>query len=101
MSGKRLPSWRFKGTWVKLMVQSNLDYPDSLGTHEIVRIIENMNINEQQNPAKLIKFRKQHLIVKHQFYKSFGIQNTIWSASSFSSFMEIMDRHGDPVNKRL
>ena len=30
-------------------VQSNLDYPDSLGPDEIVRIIENMNINEEQN----------------------------------------------------
>ena len=56
------------------MVQSNLDYPDSLGPHEIVRIIENMNVIEEQNRAKLIKFRKRHLIVKHQFYKSFGIQ---------------------------
>ena len=74
MSGKRLPSSRFKGTWVKLMIQSNLDYPDSLGPHEIVRIIENMNVNEEQNRAKLIKFRKRRLIVKHQFYKSFGIQ---------------------------
>ena len=33
-----------------------------------------MNINEEQNPAKLIKSRKQHLIVKQHFYKSFGIQ---------------------------
>ena len=33
-----------------------------------------MNINEEQNPAKLIKLRKQHLIVKQHFYKSFGIQ---------------------------
>ena len=30
-----------------------------------------MNINEEQNPAKLIKLRKQHLIVKQHF---FGIQ---------------------------
>jgi len=55
-------------------LQSNLDYSDSLGPHEIVRIIENMNINEEQNQAKLIKLRKRHLIVKRQFYKSFGIQ---------------------------
>ena len=33
-----------------------------------------MHINEEQNRAKLIKFRKRHLIVKQQFYKSFGIQ---------------------------
>ena len=33
-----------------------------------------MNINEEQNRAKLIKLRKQHLIVKQHFYKSFGIQ---------------------------
>ena len=39
-----------------------------------VRIIENMNINEEQNRAKLIKLRKRHLIVKQHFYKSFGIQ---------------------------
>ena len=32
-----------------IWVQSNLDYPDSLGPDEIVRIIENMNINEEQN----------------------------------------------------
>ena len=56
-----------------LNIQSNLDYPDSLGPHEIVRIIENMNINEEQNRAKVIKLRKRHLIVKH-FYKLFGIQ---------------------------
>ena len=33
-----------------------------------------MNINEEQNRAKLIKLRKRHLIVKQQFYRSFGIQ---------------------------
>ena len=33
-----------------------------------------MNINEKQNRAKLIKLRKQYLIVKQHFYKSFGIQ---------------------------
>ena len=61
-------------------IQSYLDYPDSLGPHEIVRIIEgpdiieSMNINEEQNRAKLIKLRKRHLIVKQNFYKSFGIQ---------------------------
>ena len=41
---------------------------------EIVRINENMNINEGQNPAKLIKLRKRRLIVKQYFYTSFGIQ---------------------------
>ena len=53
-------------SWKKLeRVQSNLDYLDSLGPHKILRIIENMNINEEQNRAfKLIKLRKQHLIVK-------------------------------------
>ena len=49
------------------MIQSNLDYPDSLGPHEIVRIIENMNANEEQNPAKLIKLRKRQLIAKQHF----------------------------------
>ena len=40
-------------------IQSNLDYPDLLGPHEtLVRIIENMNINEEQNLAVLIKLRK-------------------------------------------
>ena len=57
-----------------MAIQSNLDYPDLLGLHEIVWIIENMNINEENNPAKLIKVRKQHLIVKQHFYKSFGIK---------------------------
>ena len=33
-----------------------------------------MNINEEQNRAKLIKLRKRHLIVKQRSYKSFGIQ---------------------------
>ena len=33
-----------------------------------------MNINEEQNQAKPIKLRKRYLIVKRQFYKSFGIQ---------------------------
>ena len=33
-----------------------------------------MNINKEQSRAKLIKLRKRHLIVKQQFYKSFGIQ---------------------------
>ena len=44
-----------------MKVESNLDYPDSLGLGEIVRTIENMNINEEQ---KLIKIKKRHLIVK-------------------------------------
>ena len=62
-----------------IRVESNLDYPDSLEPLEIVRIIEgriveNKNINEEQNRAKLIKLRKRHLIVKQQFYKSFGIE---------------------------
>ena len=52
-------------------LQSNLDYPDSMGLHEIVRIIEDMNINEEQ---KLITLRKRHLIV----------WKTIWSTSSLS-----------------
>ena len=56
------------------VLQLNLDYPDSLGPHEIVRITENMNINEEQNRAKLIKLRKRNLIVKQRFYKSFGLQ---------------------------
>ena len=54
---------------LNLIIQSNLDYPDSLGLHEKVRIIENMNINEEQ---KLITLRKRHLIV----------WKTIWSTSS-------------------
>ena len=33
-------------------IQSNRDYPDSLGLDEIVRIIENMNINEEQKRIK-------------------------------------------------
>ena len=54
--------------YVCMYVQLNLDYPDSLGPHETrVQIIENTHINEAQNPAKLIKLRKQHLIVKQHF----------------------------------
>ena len=65
-------------------VQSNLSYPNSLGPHEMVRIIEGPDnckyeycINEEQNPAKLIKLRKQHLIGKQHFYKSLGIQHRL------------------------
>ena len=64
-------------------VQSNLNYPNFLGPHEIVRIIKGPDnckyeycINEEQNPAKLIKLRK-HLIVKQHFYKSLGIQHRL------------------------
>ena len=54
---KELRSWAHKSDriFVHFTVQSSLDYPDSLGPHEIVQIIENMNINEEQNPAKLIR----------------------------------------------
>ena len=52
-------------------IQSKLDYPHSLELHEIVRIIENMNINEEQ---KLITLRKRHLIVEQNICKSFGKQ---------------------------
>jgi len=38
-----------KNGFGKCLLQSDLDYPDSLGPDEIVRIIENMNINEGQN----------------------------------------------------
>ena len=38
-----------------------------------------MNINEEQ---KLIKLRKEHLIVKQSIYKLFG--KKIWSTSSVS-----------------
>ena len=40
-------------------------------------LLLNMNINEEQNRAKLIKLRKRHLIVKQRFYKSFGIQHRL------------------------
>ena len=36
--------------------------------------MKNINISEKQNPAKLIKLKKRHLIVKQHFYKSFGTQ---------------------------
>ena len=63
------------GISITVKPQSNLDYPDSLGPHEIVRIIKNNNINERLNPAKLIKSRKRHLIiVKQHLYKSFAEQ---------------------------
>ena len=45
----------------EIILQSILDYPDLLELDKIVQIIKNMNINEEQ---KLIKFRKQHLIMK-------------------------------------
>ena len=51
---------------------------------------KNMNINEEQNRAKLIKLRKRHLIAKKTLLQI--IWNTLLSASSFLSFMERMDR---------
>ena len=48
-----------------------------------------MNINEEQNPAKLIKLRKRHLILKQHLQISW---NATSSASSFLSFMERTDR---------
>ena len=81
-----------------------------LGLHEIVWIIENMNINEEHNPAKLIKLRKQHLIVKQHFYKSFGIKYRkhlhcpLWipvhvyrALSSSSSFATFSNFHFSPL----
>ena len=53
--------WRQRSLIVKIMVRNFF-------------LIENMNINEKQNRAKLIKLRKQHLIAKWQFYRSCGIQ---------------------------
>ena len=35
-----------------LNIQSNLDYPDSLGLDEIVRIIENVNISSKEPKEK-------------------------------------------------
>ena len=35
-----------------------------------------MNINEKQNPAKLIKLRKRHIIVK-QHLQIFGMQHRL------------------------
>ena len=62
----------WKGTSIKNIIQSKLDYLDSLGPHEIVRIIEGPDnqkyeYKEEQNRAKLIKLRKRHLIVKEHF----------------------------------
>ena len=50
-----------------LSLLSNLDYLDSLGLDEIVRIIENMIITEKQ---KLIKLRERNSIVKQIIYES-------------------------------
>ena len=66
--------WTLKCCHCSPTVQSNLDYPDSLGPQEIVRIIEGPDNRkyeyyEEQNQAK-----RRYLIVKQQFYKSFGIQ---------------------------
>ena len=35
-----------------LNIQSNLDYPDSLGLHEIVQIIENVNSSNEEPKEK-------------------------------------------------
>ena len=51
-----------------ILLQLNLNYPDSLGPDEIVQIIKNMNINKEQ---KLINLRKRRLIVKQIIYKTF------------------------------
>ena len=41
-----------------------------------------MNINEEQ---KLIKLRKQHLIVKQSIYKSFGKTNMVYIFSAVTN----------------
>ena len=46
---RQMQDLRHKSGTTLQLIQSNLDYPDSLGPHEIVRIIENMDINEEQN----------------------------------------------------
>ena len=60
-----LSSWQLV---LSILLQSNLNYPDSLGLDDIVQIIENMNISKEQ---KLIKLSKQHLIMKQNILKSF------------------------------
>ena len=64
-------------------IQSNLDYADSLGLNEIVRIIENMNINEEQNwlnwESDILSWNK---IFTNRFEK-------IWSTSSLSAVRHV------------
>ena len=52
-----------------------------------------MNINEEQNRAKLIKLRKRHLIVKQHYYKSFGIQYRQYMLASFFPMPQSMKFH--------
>ena len=74
---------------------SNLYYPDSLGPHEIVRIIEgpdnrDMSINEGQKSSKTDSIKKTTFNRKKTISQI--IWNTVASASSFLSFMERKDR---------
>jgi len=57
-------------------VQSNLDYPDSLGVDEIVRIIENMNVNEEQNCLNKATFNRETTLLRIAW-------KTIWSTVHF------------------
>jgi len=108
-SSVKFTSWQCRQHCMQAIgVQLNLNYPNSLGPHEIVRIIEYCKyeycINEEQNPAKLIKLRKQHLIVKQHFYKSLGIQHCLhlhfhllwiqrmaWALKTWRSWIKIHD----------
>ena len=75
-----------KKNYIYKYIQSNLDYPDSLGPHEIVRIIENMNINESKTDwFKRTTFNRETTLLQI-------IWNTMSSASLFLSFMERTDR---------
>ena len=67
-----LSSWQLV---LSILLQSNLNYPHSLGLDDIVQIIENMNISKEQ---KLIKLSKQHLIMKQNILKSFW-KNDLWT----------------------
>ena len=80
------------------MLQSNLDYPDSLGPHAVVRIIENMNINEEQIEQNRLNQVNDISSWNNTFttYLKYNIVCmfifTISSACSFLSFMERTDR---------
>jgi len=53
-------------------LQWNVNYPDSLGLHEIVRIIKIMNINEEQNCLNKATFNHETTLFQI-------VWKTIWS----------------------
>ena len=46
-----------KKAYYQIYIQPKLDYPHSLGPHEIARIIENVNINETKTQQNWLNYQ--------------------------------------------